>query len=174
MQLLLCCWNEWPPEPLSSAVHQAQSITVAALLSNHKVLILVSCFFSVLSHCSYAAHLMQHPILSPRSPSSPLFSLFKAVFPVCQHHSNNSALPFRSAPGGSIAPVALSLPSLFSMPISATSVPDNYDLVGARGADGVVGAWGGRGGGRVSGGGVVVWWEKKGGRWGWGFLLLDC
>lgn len=71
------------------------------------------------------------------------------MFPVCQRHYNNSALPFRSAPGGSIAPVAPSLPSLFSTPISATSVRDNYDLVGARGADGVVGAWGGRGGGRV-------------------------
>lgn len=76
------------------------------------------------------------------------------MFPVCQHNYNNSALPFRCAPGGSIAPVAPSRPSLFSTPISATSVPDNYDLVGVRGADGVVGAGGGHGGGR----GVVVVW----------------
>lgn len=83
------------------------------------------------------------------------------MFPVCQRHYNNSASPFRSAPGGSIAPVAPSLPSLFSTPISATSVPDNYDLVGARGADGVVGAWGGRGGGRVGGKGEGVSGERR-------------
>lgn len=88
------------------------------------------------------------------------------MFPVCQHHSSHPALPFRSAPGGSIAPVALARTPLFATPISSTSVPDNYDLVGARGADGVVGAWGGRGGGRGQAGGVVVWIEEKGGGWG--------
>lgn len=46
--------------------------------------------------------------------------------------------------------------------------PDNYDLVGVRGADGGVGAWGGRGGEKKEGG--VEGKKEEGVR----LLLLDC
>lgn len=55
-------------------------------------------------------------------------------------------LLFRSVSGGSIAPVSLSF-SLFAMPISATSFLIIMTWLVFGGADGGVGAWGGRGGG---------------------------
>lgn len=66
------------------------------------------------------------------------------MFPECQLYYNNAVLPFRSVSGGSIAPVLLVF--LFIFPANfGHFIPDNYDLVGAGGADGGVGAWGGRG-----------------------------
>lgn len=75
-------------------------------------------------------------------------------------------LLFRSVSGGSIAPVSLSF-SLFAMPISATSFLIIMTWLVFGGADGGVGAWGGRGGGEKKGrggGGVGVM------RGGWVFL----
>lgn len=52
--------------------------------------------------------------------------------------------------------LSLRLPLYFQCQFFGHFSPDNYDLVGVRGADGGVGAWGGRG--RKGGGGVGVGW----------------
>lgn len=122
-------------------------------------------------------HLPPAPLLHPPGPpSNPCFRCASTIITTLPSFSGLLL----------VAPLHLSLRlfSLFSMPISATSAPDNYDLVGAGGADGGVGAWGGRGGKGVWGVTRVRWWRwglegeergKEGGVVGWGgLLLLDC